>query len=367
MAEARKQWSLAAAQVGAFLAHAGPDEPRLGEARALQARVNKVIEDEVEQRNLRTERLRAFAALLALALLGLLVVRRRYRPPLARALRAQPLLFPLLAKAIGQIRHDVLKHRASALELLADPATNRDDVARALLEPAPASAEVASIYQHLGQEARGLGLRLPALPREPALGPLAADLARAEELLRAGATAALPSLRKLDERLRGEHSDRLQGLLRSGPRTRLGAGLLARWIDGVAGEPDRGAWIAPGLHLQEAETAFPLPEATLASIFSNLLRNAVAAAGQDPQAAVAVRVEQGRDATGRRTVSLLVADSSSRSLDPADIENRPADRGLGIVRETTRTWGGELIVREEPAPFRKAVGVRFPAPPEDKP
>jgi tetratricopeptide (TPR) repeat protein len=367
MAEARKQWHEAATQVGVFLAHADPDEPRLAEARALQARVGKVLEDEVEQRNLRTERLRALGALLLLAVLGLLVVRRRYRQPLVRALRAQPLLFPLLAKAIGQIRHDVLKHRASALELLADPTTNRDDVARALREPVPASAEVAGIYQHLAQEARGLGLRLAALPREPVFGPLAADLARAEELLRAPDREALPALRKLDERLRGEHSDRLQGLLRSGPCTRLSAGLLARWIDGVAGEPERGAWIAPGLYLQEAESSFPLPEATLASIFGNLLRNAVAATGPAPPAAVAVRVEYGRDGTGRRTVSLLVADSSPHPLDATDIENRPADRGLGIVREATRTWGGEIVVREEQAPFRKAVGVRFPAPPEDKP
>jgi hypothetical protein len=60
----------------------------------------------------------------------------------------------------------------------------------------------------------------------------------------------------------------------------------------------------------------------------------------------------------------LVADSSVHPLDRDTIEKRPADRGLGIVRETTRSWGGEIVVRPEAAPFSKAVGVRFPAPPE---
>ena len=366
MAEARKQWPEAETQVRAFLAVADDDEPRVGEARALQARVTKVVEHEVEERNLRAERLRALAALLLLAAVGLLAVQRRYRQPLARALRGQPLLFPALAKAIGQVRHDVLKHRGSALELLSEPSTNREEVARALREPTPASAEVAGIYQHLAQEARGLGVRLCPLPREPVFGPLARDLARAEKLLGRPATGTRSALREIDERLRGEHADRLQTLLRSGPRTEVNVGLLQRWIDSVAGEPGRTDWLAPGLHLQEPTMVFPLPEATLCSIFSNLLRNAVAAAGVSPEGAVAVRGEPGRDGTGRRTVSLLLADSSPRPLDADFVEKRPADRGLGIVRETTRSWGGELVVRSEAAPFRKAVGVRFPAPPEVK-
>ena len=70
---------------------------------------------------------------------------------------------------------------------------------------------------------------------------------------------------------------------------------------------------------------------------------------------------------GRRVVSLTIADSSSQLLQVADIENRPVDRGLGIVRETTRAWGGEIITHDEPAPFRKSIGVRFAAPAEARP
>jgi signal transduction histidine kinase len=163
------------------------------------------------------------------------------------------------------------------------------------------------------------------------------------------------------------HADRLQQLLRSGPRTRLDAGLLLRWIDGVASEPGRPAWVAPGLFLQEAQVAFPMNESTLRSIFSNLLRNAVDVVAQQPSGSVQVRVEQGRDGTGRRTVSLMVVDSSPRALHEGDIEARAADRGLGIVRETTRRWGGQIFVRPESAPFSKAVGVRFPAASEEIP
>jgi tetratricopeptide (TPR) repeat protein len=367
LAEAQNDSAQATTLVRAFLDGADADDPRLVEARALQARVGKVIENEIEQGNRRSERIRVLVALLVVALLVGLFARRRYRQPISRALRSQPLLFPVLSQTIGQIRHDVLKHRASALELLADPATNRRDVARALLEPEPASTMVASIYQHLAQEARGLGLRLCTLAHEPVFGPLIADLSRAESLLQDDSPSVIEDLRAIDERLRGVHADRLQQLLLSGPRTTVGAGLLARWIDAMTNEPNRGPWTAPQLNLKDAEISFPLPESTLSSIFSNLLRNAIAAATDEPNAAVEVRVEQSRDSMGKRVVSLLIADSSSQPLEVVDIDNRPADRGLGIVRETTRAWGGEIIAHDEPSPFRKIVGVRFAAPAEAKP
>ena len=320
---------------------------------------------------MRTERLRALGAALALAIglasLSFVLLRRFYHLSLVRALRRQPLLFPALTKAIGQIRHDVLKHRVAVLDLLADPDTSRADVARALLEPAPTSMEVAHIYEQLCKEAQALGLRLRPLRHEPVFGPLVADLRHAEALLQGpDDDAATPCLRAIDARLRGKHADRLQQLSRSGPQTHLHAGMVARWIDSVAGElNEHGLCLAPpGLYLQEAQTAFPLPEATLLSIFGNLLRNAFSAVAQQSNPAIEVRVEQGRDSTGRRIVSLLVRDSSSGLLDSDAIQTRPADRGLGIVREATRTWGGTMVIRCETAPFCKAVGVSFPAPTE---
>jgi tetratricopeptide (TPR) repeat protein len=364
LADTRRQWEAARAHARRFVEQASSDDPRLPEARALQARVKSVLDKEAEQRSLRVERLQIALAFLLAAVASVLVLRRLRHKPLARALRVQPLLFPALVKSIGRIRHDVLKHRTSALELLADPATPREDVAHALLEPTPTSSEVASIYDQLSQEARALGVLLCPLAREPVLGPLAADLKKAELLIR-GTDDASALLREIDERLRGLHLDRLQTLLRSGPRTTLNAGLLSQWIDSVCGQ--RPSVVTPGLYLQGAPIPFPLPQATLGSIVSNLLRNAVAISTGLQAPAVEVRAEQGRDRTGRRTVSLLVADASPVKLDAESIERRPADRGLGIVRDTTRAWGGEIVVRDEAPPFSKSVGVRFPAPPEASP
>jgi tetratricopeptide (TPR) repeat protein len=363
--EAHALWPDAEWELRVFFKGASADEPRLAEAREIQQRVRVAMEQERVEQKQRVRRGLALAGGAALILLVLAFRRWARRFSLRRALRSQPLLFPALSQAIGKVRHDVIKHRASALELLSDPTTNREDVVRALLEPMPASCEVTGIFEQLVQEARGLGVRLRPLGREPVFGPLVRDLEHVEELLGRNDPRHDAELRVLDQRLRGPHADGLQRLLRSGPRTRLDAGLLLRWIDGVASEPGRPAWVAPGLFLQEAQIAFPMNESTLRSIFSNLLRNAVDAVAQQPSRSVQVRVEQGRDGTGRRTVSLMIVDSSPRTLREEDIEARAADRGLGIVRETARRWGGQIFVRPEPAPFRKAVGVQFSAPPEE--
>src|SRR5204862_5732199 len=122
--------------------------------------------------------------------------------------------------------HDVLKHRASALAMASDPGAQREDIARALLAPEPASRSVARHYEEVRTAARALGVRLRRLSREPVFGPLLRDLARAESLLRDPALDAA-ELAAIDARVRGEHSQRLADLLRLGPRTRLDAGALA--------------------------------------------------------------------------------------------------------------------------------------------
>jgi tetratricopeptide (TPR) repeat protein len=367
MAESAGLWAEAQAELRAFFTRAGADEPRLAEGKALQVRVDNLVAQERLQRREHIRLVVIVAGLAGLLVLSLVLWRLSRHCSLVRALRLRPLLFPALTQAIGQVRHDVLKHRSSALELLSDAATNHEDVARALLEPTPASVEVSAIYQQLAQKARGMGLHLRPIDREPVFGALVRDLAAVEALLTRPDSRNLSQLRVLDQRLHGVHADRLQDLLRAGPRTHLDARVMAHWIDGVASEPGRNPWIAPGLYLQEAQVGFPLDEATLRSIFSNLLRNAVEVTGKEPAGSVQVRVEQGRDSTGRRTVSLVVLDSSALPLREEDIERREADRGLGIVREATRRWGGQIVIRPEADPFRKAVGVRFSAPPEVTP
>jgi hypothetical protein len=70
----------------------------------------------------------------------------------ATAIERAPDVFPEVAAVVAEVRHDVLKHRASALGLLADAAggaNRREEIARLMLEPAPASAAVTGAYERL--------------------------------------------------------------------------------------------------------------------------------------------------------------------------------------------------------------------------
>src|SRR5207249_2854802 len=101
----------------------------------------------------------AVSVVAAAALVLLAVLRRRFGGwTLAAAVRRQPALFPEVARAVGELRHEVLKHRAGVLGLAADPKIDRADLSRALLEPKPTSAVVAATHDHLAQAARGQGL-----------------------------------------------------------------------------------------------------------------------------------------------------------------------------------------------------------------
>jgi Flp pilus assembly protein TadD len=347
--------SLAATRAGA----ADVWIPAAREARARWAAAGR----ERARRERERRRLVVLGVLAAAALaLGLFLRRRFGGWTLAAAVRRQPTLFPDVARVVGELRHDVLKHRAGVLGLAADAHVDRADLARALLEPKPTSAVVAAAHEHLAQAARGQGLALRPLAREPALGALAADLARAEHLLvPRGKTFDVDGLLAIDRRLRGAHADRLTALLQQGPRTRLGAQELADWIAAVeaAARGDGATWIAPALMLRDLDVDFPVERDALHAIFANLLRNAQAAASST-DGSVIVRVERERDVTGRQVVSLLVGDSAAAALTLEAVEGRESGRGLAIVRDLVRQWRGHLVIRAEPAPFTKVVGACFP-------
>jgi hypothetical protein len=46
-----------------------------------------------------------------------------------------------------------------------------------------------------------------------------------------------------------------------------------------------------------------------------------------------------------------------------EIDRRDGQRGLGLVRDLVRRWGGHLVVNPQPAPFVKAIGASFPVAP----
>lgn len=298
---------------------------------------------------------------LAFAVLALGVRRRLRGLTLARAVARHPALFPEVSRALGELRHDVLKHRAGALGLAGDAGAAREELARALLEPVPTSTIVADTHARLAGAARGQGVDLRPLAREPALGPLADDLARAERLV-AAAPLDARRLLEIDARLRGPHAEALSELLRQGPRTRLGAAELSAWIAAVeaSARAEGVAWRAPALTLAELDVDFPVESGALHAIFANLLRNAQAAVGNAEDGHVIVRVERSRDVTGRQVATLLVGDSAPGTLTLEAIEVRESGRGLAIVRDLVRTWSGHLVIRDEPAPYRKVVGACFP-------
>ena len=77
----------------------------------------------------------------------LAMFRRRWRgKTLPAALRRHPELFPELARAVAELRHDVLKHRAGVLGAVAGEAPRATRSRRAMTEPRPTSQVVAELY-----------------------------------------------------------------------------------------------------------------------------------------------------------------------------------------------------------------------------
>jgi tetratricopeptide (TPR) repeat protein len=345
----------ALANVESFLAAAAPDDPGLADARAARSAILRKTTEAAQARAryrgaVATAAFLAFAALAAWLWAG---------TTMKSALRRAPRLFPHLARAANEVRHDVIKHRAGALAMVGQ--ARREDLVRALLFPEPASRVVARHYDELRAAARAQGVSLRRLSREPVFGPLVRDLARAETLLQ-GPGDDGKELAEIDARIRGEHARNLGQLLRLGPRTRLDASAVAGWIRDVEAEMRRGgsSWTAPSILMKGMEVEFPVERGALSTIFANLLRNAQAAAAGGE---VIVRLGEERDAAGRNLTVLLVGDSGTHAISVEAIEQRESGRGLALVRDLAREWQGHVVVRAEEPPWKKAVGACFPAAP----
>jgi tetratricopeptide (TPR) repeat protein len=334
------------------------------EARAATKRLTSSLQVDADVRRNRRQ-ISLLSVVVAIATgLGVLARRRWGGRTVARALRRRPGLFPDVARAVGELRHDVLKHRASVLGSLSDEDAPRLEILRTMTEPRPTSVVVATIYERVAQAAAGQGAKLRALPREPVFGALHRDLARAEALLASTSAGAGgdTELAAIDERLRGRHADALVALLQLGPRTRLDAATLSAWIASVEASARQtgGGWTAPALSLADLAVDFPIEHDALAAIFMNLLRNAQAAVAGQEDGRVIVRIDRSRDVTGRQEVSLSLGDSATSPLTLETIEARESGRGLAIVRDLVREWRGHMVVRPEAVPFTKVVGASFP-------
>jgi Flp pilus assembly protein TadD len=347
----------------AFLAESDTDDPMRGPAQTLVRESESTAAAARADESRRNTRMAITLATLA-GIAALLWLRARFRGvTLARALAQKPDLFPEVARAVAEIRHDLLKHRASALGLAGDAGTSREEIARAIHEPHPLSKTLADLYAQLTDRARALGMVLRPMAREPVLGELARAFIRAERALRglASGQGSNEELLDLDRDFREIHAPRLALLLAAGPRTAVNPAQLAAWIRSVEVEVGEGAWTAPAIMVADLDLAIPVAEPAVATIVVNLLRNAAAAVHGAANARILLRIDTDRDVTGRRMVSLLVADSARDTLSLDAIDQRDSQRGLGIVRDLVRRWGGYMIVRDEPAPFSKSVGATFPS------
>ena len=343
----------------AYLAESEADDSMRGLAEDLVRSLESAAAVERASESVRNTRLAIALAILA-SLVALIWLRARFRGmTLVRALVRKPDLFPELARAIAEIRHDLLKHRASALGLAGAGGTSREEIARAMNEPVPLSKALTDLYAQLADRARALGITLRPMLREPVMGELARDIFLAERSVRN--QGSNQELLELDRDFREVHTPRLAQLLAAGPRTSVHPSQLAVWIRAVEIEAGQAGWTAPAIMVADLDLTVPVAEPALATIVVNLLRNAATAVRCTENARLLLRVDLDRDVTGRRMVSLLVADSAKGALSLDAIEQRDSQRGLGIVRDLVRRWGGYMTLREEAAPFVKSVGAVFPA------
>jgi tetratricopeptide (TPR) repeat protein len=345
-----------------YLRRAAASDRFRGEAVATRDRLRLGDQQRVEQQRRLHQRM-GFVGISALAFLAGLVYFPLYRGrTLAQALARRPRLYPEMAEVIGELRHDVLKHRTSALGLLRDDQTTIETLRTALLTPEPVSHAVAAAYARLAGAARAEGIGLRRLRREPVLGSLFRDLRRVEKLVaRKQHKGQKPAILAVDERLRHVHPTRLKQLLALGPQCQVDAAELQRWIAVVEHEwaRDQKRFVAPALRMSDLVLHFPLERQALFQIFANLLRNAQAAVGALVEPRVVVVLGRDKDFTGRERVTLQVGDNSTVELSLEAIESRDTGRGLAVLRDLTRHYQGQIVIRPAEAPYCKYVGVGF--------
>jgi tetratricopeptide (TPR) repeat protein len=345
-----------------YLGRAAPSDRFRADALALRDRLRRGDELRVAAQS-RTLRRAGIVGIGTLGLLAGLVYVVLYRGrTLARALARRPRLYPEMAEVIGELRHDVLKHRTSALGLLRDDQTTIETLRVALLTPEPASQAVAAAYARLSAAARAEGITLRRLGREPTLGALHRDLCRVERLIVQKPFEGQKSeILTIDERLRNVHPTRLKHLLALGPQCAVDAAELQRWIAVVEQEwaRDNQSFVAPALQMSDLVVRFPLERQGLFQIFANLLRNAQAAVGSLVEPRIVVVLGKETDFTGREQVTLEVGDNSPLELTLETIESRETGRGLAVLRDLTRHYKGQIVIHPAEAPYSKYVGVKF--------
>ena len=201
--------------------------------------------------------------------------------PSRRRCAGAPRSSPRSARAVAELRHDVLKHRAGVLGAVADPQVPRATRSRrALTEPRPTSVVVAGDLRPAGAGGAGRGRRrCGRSAREPVFGALVRDLARAER--------CWPRARRRG----GRDELAARSIAACAARTPTRSTRCCRWARAPASTPATlSRWIAARRGGRRAARAaagprpacrwpiwistFPSSATRWRPIFANLLRNA---------------------------------------------------------------------------------------------
>jgi tetratricopeptide (TPR) repeat protein len=281
---------------------------------------------------------------------------------LADLLRVAPGAAGEVAGRLAAIRHEVIKHRLSALTAVAAALDGGDPepaawLAARLAGPDGVFARYDAYIAALVALGRQHGVALDLVDVDPVVGPVSRALALLRGQvgsLQRGQPAASGALRAAAALIEPA-SERMSALIQEASSVVLDG---ARW---------RAMWEAAGPHGDgpSFEAAGPalrvrVHGADLEDVLVNLLRNASRASAASGGAVVRAEVSVDEDpVTGVVLARVVVADQAPAPLPQAALRAPVAGRGLSVVVAAVRRAGGAIRVVSVPG-FSKGVAVFLP-------
>jgi hypothetical protein len=281
---------------------------------------------------------------------------------LADLLRVAPGAAGEVAGRLAAIRHEVIKHRLSALTAVAAALDGGDPepaawLAARLAGPDGVFARYDAYIAALVALGRQHGVALDLVDVDPVVGPVSRALALLRGQvgsLQRGQPAASGALRAAAALIEPA-SERMSALIQEASSVVLDG---ARW---------RAMWEAAGPHGDgpSFEAAGPalrvrVHGADLEDVLVNLLRNASRASAASGGAVVRAEVSVDEDpVTGVVLARVVVADQAPAPLPQAALRAPVAGRGLSVVVAAVRRVGGAIRVVSVPG-FSKGVAVFLP-------
>ena len=294
---------------------------------------------------------------------------------LRQFLQSFPDSYPDVARVLGAMRHEVIKHNTTVLPKAADgleagDASAARDAAEILFSGARGGviARWQAYVAELVSIARGQGVRLNLRFLDPDIAPMCRafdELSGLEKALRKG-TVAPERLHRLAHVLNQEGYGALGTILREAGLIELDEALLRGCWDGVVAEPAFTGLSLPVLELWTSDEAIGvrMGRNALEDVVTNLLRNALGAVLDDraDEGRIGLSLEVEDDpVTGLESVLIKVLDNARTPLTDAMIRGRFVDRGFGLTVELLERAEGSVgvtVVRQDG--WEKAVTVTLP-------